>query len=173
VNGYEVCRAIRQAGLEMPILMLTAKGQEEDVILGLNLGADDYVIKPFRLRELMARADAFLRRSRAKPVGTVKFGDCELDLAAYKLRRKGQEVDLTAKEFRLLVHFAERQGRALARNDILDSVWGRSVMVTQRSIDRCVATLRNKIEPDPHRPTYIQTIRDVGYRFEPGENGSV
>ncbi len=166
VNGYEICRALRKHGMEVPILMLTAKGQEEDIILGLNLGADDYVTKPFRIRELVARANAFLRRSKAQKTAVVAFGDFELNLTARKLFRKGREVELTAKEFGLLNYFATRPGRALARNDVLDAVWGRSVMVTPRSIDRCVATLRAKIEPDPHRPTFIQTIRDIGYRFE-------
>jgi DNA-binding response OmpR family regulator len=167
VNGYEVCRALRERGLEMPIVMLTAKGQEEDIILGLNLGADDYVTKPFRIRELVARANAFLRRSKAKKTTVLIFGEFELNLTARRLFRQGGEVELTAKEFGLLSYFATRPGRALARNDVLDGVWGRSVIVTPRSIDRCVATLRAKIEPDPHNPTFIQTIRDIGYRFEP------
>jgi len=168
VNGYEICRAVRERGLEMPILMLTAKGQEEDIVLGLNLGADDYVTKPFRLGELAARVHAFLRRSRTKPTATFKFGPFELNLTAHKLFRGGTEVETTAKEFKLLAYLAARRGCALARNDILDAVWGSSVIVTPRSIDRCVATLRAKIEPDPRNPTYIQTIRDIGYRFEPG-----
>jgi len=166
VNGYEICRTLRQHGLTMPVLMLTAKGQEEDVVLGLNLGADDYVTKPFRIRELVARVNAFLRR-RGGEAANCDFGPFRLDVAAHKLYRDGREVDLTAKEFRLLEHFASRPGRALARNDILNAVWGRSVMVTQRSVDRCVATLRAKIEADPHNPVYIHTIRDIGYRFEP------
>jgi DNA-binding response OmpR family regulator len=170
VNGYEICRAVREHGLEMPILMLTAKGQEEDIILGLNLGADDYITKPFRIRELVARANAFLRRSGSKQASSCKFGDFELNLAAHKLFHNGGEVAMTAKEFRLLAYFASRRGCALTRDDILNSVWGNSVMVTPRSIDRFVATLRAKIEPDPHNPTYLQTIRDIGYRFEPGSD---
>jgi DNA-binding response OmpR family regulator len=168
VNGYEVCRVIREHGLQMPIVMLTAKGQEEDVILGLNLGADDYVTKPVRIGELVARANAFLRRSRVKGTSICTFGDCRLDLAAHKLFRNGQEVELTAKEFKMLAFLASRPGRALTRDDILDAVWGRSIIVTPRSIDRCVVTLRAKIEPDPRNPVFIQTIRDIGYRFEPG-----
>jgi DNA-binding response OmpR family regulator len=166
VNGYEICRAVRERGLQMPILMLTAKGQEEDIILGLNLGADDYITKPFRRGELIARVKAFLRRTKAKPAAVAKFGDYELNLTAHKLFRSGREVELTAKEFRLLVYFVERRGCALTRDDILDSVWGNSVAVTPRSIDRCVATLRSKIEPDAHSPAFIHTIRDIGYRFE-------
>lgn len=166
VNGYEICRSLREEGLTMPVLMLTAKGQEEDIVLGLNLGADDYVVKPFRARELLARVNAFLRR-RPADTTTCIFGAFRLDRGAHKLFRDGREVELTAKEFRLLEYFASRPGRALARNDILDAVWGRSVMVTGRSVDRCVATLRAKVEADPHDPKYIQTIRDIGYRFEP------
>ena len=163
VNGYEICRAVREHGLEMPILMLTARGREEDIILGLNLGADDYITKPFRRRELIARVQAFLRRSKSKPAVS-RFGDYELNLAAHKLFRGGQEVELTAKEFRLLEYFVTRQGCALTRDDILNAVWGRSIMVTPRSVDRCIATLRSKIQSD-----FIRTIRDIGYRFEPGQ----
>jgi DNA-binding response OmpR family regulator len=167
VNGYEVCRAIRAHGCEMPILMLTAKGQEEDIVLGLNLGADDYITKPFRLSELVARANAFLRRNKSRHATVHRFGPYELNLTAHKLFRAGKQIDLTAKEFQLLAYFAARIGCALTRNDILNAVWGSSVFVTARSIDRCVATLRAKIEPDPHSPIFIQTIRDIGYRFEP------
>jgi len=166
VNGYEICRAVREQGLDMPIIMLTAKGQEEDIVLGLNLGADDYVTKPFKVRELVARVNAFLRRRKAGAESVTRFGDFTLDLTAHKLFRGGQEVELTAKEFRLLAHIAAHAGRALTRNDILNAVWGNSVMVTGRSIDRCVTTLRAKIEADPHNPVFLQTIRDVGYRFE-------
>jgi DNA-binding response OmpR family regulator len=166
VNGYEICRAIREHGLDVPIIMLTAKGQEEDIVLGLNLGADDYVTKPFKVRELVARANAFLRRRRTGQESVTRFGDFELNLASHKLFRAGREVELTAKEFRLLAYFASRPGRALSRSDILNAVWGNSVIVTNRSVDRCVTTLRSKIEPDPHNPTYVQTIRDIGYRFE-------
>jgi DNA-binding response OmpR family regulator len=166
VNGYEICRAVREHGLDVPIIMLTAKGQEEDIVLGLNLGADDYVTKPFRIRELLARVNASLRRRQLKPEEVYRFGEFELDPAAHKLFKAGSEVTLTAKEFTLLEFLLSRQGRALSRDVILKTVWGNSVMVTERSIDRCVTTLRAKIEPDPHRPTYIQTVRDIGYRFE-------
>src|SRR5436305_12009755 len=166
VNGYEVCREIREQGLQMPIIMLTAKGQEEDIVLGLNLGADDYVTKPFRIRELLARANRLLQRRNTEPSEGYRFGEYEMDAGAHKLFRNGQEVDLTAKEFRLLKYFLLRQGRALTRDDILNSVWGNSVMVTPRSVDRCVTTLRGKIEKDPRHPQFIHTLRDVGYRFE-------
>jgi DNA-binding response OmpR family regulator len=165
VNGYEICRAARASKLEMPIIMLTAKGQEEDIVRGLELGADDYVTKPFGIRELVARVKALLRR-RPGESREVAFGDCRLDREAHKLFRRGVEVPLTAKEFRLLEFFLKRAGRALARETILDAVWGQEVLVTDRSVDRCVTTLRAKIEPEAHSPVFIQTIRDIGYRFE-------
>ncbi len=167
MNGFEVCRTVRAKGMEMPIVMLTAKGQEEDVILGLNLGADDYITKPFRVGELIARARALLRRRGADRTAQ-RFGHCEIDLTSRRVLRDGMPVDLTAREFALLAYFASRPGRALSRDTILNAGWGASVFVTPRSIDRCVATLRAKVEPDPHNPIYIQTIREIGYRFEPG-----
>lgn len=166
MNGFEVCCAIRERELEMPVIMLTAKGQEEDIVRGLNLGADDYVTKPFNIRELFARVQALLRRQQQSPSDRYRFGNYELDLNSHKLLREGTEVALTAKEFRLLQYFLERAGRALTREDIMSCVWGSSVIVTARSVDRCVTTLRAKIEEDPHRPAFICTIRDVGYRFE-------
>jgi DNA-binding response OmpR family regulator len=167
LNGYELCRAVRARAVDVPIVMLTARGQEEDIVLGLNSGADDYVTKPFSIRELTARVNAFLRRRNSARENVCRFGDFVLDSAAHKLFQNGEEVDLTAKEFRLLLHLASRPGRALTRDSILDAVWGSSVFVTPRSIDRCVTTLRAKIEPVPRSPRYIQTIRDIGYRFEP------
>ena len=166
VNGYEICRAMRERSITVPIIILTAKGQEEDIILGLNLGADDYVTKPFRIRELLARANAFLRRRNLQAAEVLRFGEFELDPAAHKLFRNGREVELTGKEFRLLEYFVERRGRALPRDRILDAVWGNSVIVTPRSVDRCVTTLRGKIEENPRQPRLIHTIRDIGYRFE-------
>jgi DNA-binding response OmpR family regulator len=166
MNGYEICRAVRARQLEMPIIMLTAKGQEQDIVRGLELGADDYVTKPFSIRELLARAKAFLRR---RPVGhseDFEFGDCKLDRGAHKVFRKGKELALTAKEFRLLEFFVHRVGRALTRDQILDAVWGNEIIVNDRSVDRCVATLRAKIEAHPRQPRWIHTIRDIGYRFE-------
>jgi DNA-binding response OmpR family regulator len=167
MNGFEICRAVRERGIDVPILMLTAKGQEEDVVRGLNLGADDYVTKPFRVNELVARVQAFLRRRTSAPAPVHRFGDCEVDLQAHTVTRDGVRVSLTSKEFQLLAYFLRRPGCALPRDAILDAVWGSAVFVLPRSIDRCVTTLRAKIEPDPRRPRYVHTIRDVGYRFEP------
>ncbi|HIJ64738.1 MAG TPA: response regulator transcription factor [Candidatus Hydrogenedentes bacterium] len=166
VNGYEVCRLIREEGIDVPIIMLTAKGQESDIVLGLNLGADDYVTKPFSIKELLARANAFLRRRRAPASQVYTFGDCELDLAARRLWRDGEEVPMTPKEFGVLALLVKRPGRAVTRDEILRVVWGYNVFVTSRSVDRCVNTLRKKIEPDPRRPRLIKTVREIGYRFE-------
>jgi DNA-binding response OmpR family regulator len=165
VNGYEICRVARSRQMDMPIIMLTAKGQEEDIVRGLELGADDYVTKPFSIRELLARVKAFLRRQGAES-SNYEFGKCRLDLDAHKLFKNGTEIDLTAKEFKLLEFLVKRAGRALTRDSILDGVWGDEVIVTGRSVDRCVTTLRSKIETDPRNPAFIQTIRDIGYRFE-------
>ncbi len=167
VNGYEVCRLIRDEGLDVPIIMLTAKGQEQDILLGLNLGADDYVTKPFSIKELLARVNAFLRRRRQHEVQQFKFGRFVLNLSSRKLLRDGDEVALTPKEFGVLALFVRRAGCALTREEILKKVWGYDILVTNRSIDRCITTLRTKIEADPASPRHIVTIRDIGYRFEP------
>ena len=169
INGYEVCRLIRKEQLDMPIIMLTAKGEESDIILGLNLGADDYVTKPFSIKELLARAAAFLRRSKQAEQDVYEFGDFRLDIPSRKLTCKGDEIKLSPKEFKLLELFLKKPGRALTRDDILNAVWGYDCYVGPRSIDRFVTTLRNKIEPDPHNPIYIHTIREIGYKFEPPE----
>jgi len=172
VNGYEICRLIRQENLHMPIIMLTAKGEESDIILGLNLGADDYVTKPFSIKELLARAAAFLRRSRQTERDIYEFADFQLDIPARKLTHKNKEIKLSPKEFGLLEFFLKRPGRALTRDEILNSVWGYDSFTGQRSIDRFVTTLRNKIEPDPHNPTFIHTIREIGYKFDPPDQNN-
>jgi DNA-binding response OmpR family regulator len=167
INGYEVCRLVRKEKLDTPIIMLTAKGEESDIVLGLNLGADDYVTKPFSIKELLARAEALLRRTRQAEEDTYRFGDYTLDLPARKLTRNDEEIKLSPKEFGLLEMFVKKSGRALPRDEILNLVWGYDAYVGTRSIDRFVTTLRNKIEPDPHHPIYIHTIREIGYKFEP------
>ena len=169
VNGYEICRQVRHEGIQTPIIMLTAKGQEADIVLGLNLGADDYVTKPFSIKELLARANAFLRRRHAEPK-VHRFGQYELNMSSRRLLRNGKEVVLTPKEFDILAFFVSRLGRALTRDQILQNVWGRNVFVTRRSVDRCVTTLRKKIEKNPNRPLLIKTIREIGYRFELPDN---
>lgn len=166
INGYEIARLIREQKLAMPIIMLTAKGEESDIVLGLNLGADDYVTKPFSIKELLARAAAFLRRGKKDVSDAFEFGGFRLDISARRLTRKGKEVELSPKEFDLLEYFVKKPGRALTRDEILNAVWGYDCVVTERSIDRFVTTLRNKIEANPARPVFIHTIRRIGYRFE-------
>jgi len=167
-NGFDVCRRLRQEGSNVPIIMLTAKGQESDIVLGLNVGADDYVTKPFSIDVLMARVEACLRRHRkneeAEDVSL--FWPFTLSRDSRKLFRDQEEIILTPKEFSVLELFLNNAGRALTRDRILDAVWGQDLIVTQRSVDRCINTLRKKIEQDPNRPTYIETVRDIGYRFE-------
>lgn len=150
----------------MPILILTAKSQESDVVLGLKLGADDYITKPFSLKELLARAEAFLRRRRQRAATLHEFGDCRLDTIARTLTRAGADVPLSPKEFDLLAYLAANAGRALSRDTIMATVWGYDRTVTLRSIDRFVNALRNKIEPDPSNPRFIKTVREFGYKFE-------
>ena len=166
INGYEICRFLREEKLDMPIIMLTAKGLEADKILGLKIGADDYVTKPFSIKELLARAEAFLRRRRTRASEVHEFGQCRLDTVARTLLRSGEEVALSPKEFELLAYFVNNGGRALSRDTIMTNVWGYDVMVTPRSIDRFVNALRNKIEPDPANPHHIKTVREFGYKFE-------
>ena len=167
VNGYEVCRFIREEKLTMPVLMLTAKGHESDIILGLKLGADDYVTKPFSIKELLARAEVLLRRQKRDKSEVYTFGDCRLDCDARTFSRAGEEMPLSPKEFELLRFFASRPGQALSRDLIMNSVWGYDAAVTPRSIDRFVNALRNKIEPSPAKPRHIRTVREFGYKFEP------
>lgn len=166
VNGYEVCRFLRQEKLQMPILMLTAKAQESDVVLGLKLGADDYVTKPFSIKEVLARAEALLRRAHPPIEEIYAFSSCRLDCQSRSLARDGTEVPLSPKEFELLRFFASHAGQALSRDLIMSSVWGYDAMVTPRSIDRFVNALRNKIEPDPTNPKHLKTVREFGYKFE-------
>lgn len=166
LNGYEICRSVREQELDMPIIMLTAKSEESDIILGLNLGADDYVTKPFSIRELLARANSFLRRRRKESCRRHEFGDFALDLDSRRLFRRGKEVLLTPKEFSLLAFFIDQAGRALTRDKILNAVWGYDIIVTPRSVDRCINSLRSKIEAKPQLPRFIRTVREIGYRFE-------
>jgi two-component system alkaline phosphatase synthesis response regulator PhoP len=165
VNGYEICRHLRREKFEAPIIMLTAKSEEADLLLGLHIGADDYVTKPYRIRELLARVEALLRRSRASAPEVYRFGDCEFDSAARRLVRAGEIVKLSPKEYELLHYLLGRAGRALSRDQILNDVWGYDCMVTPRSIDRFITGLRQKIEVDPHNPRLIQTVREFGYQL--------
>lgn len=166
LNGFEICQTLRHENLDMPILMLTALGQEEDIIRGLNLGADDYITKPFSIGELMARARNFLKRYQKEENVMIEFGEFTFDRSARQLHRLGVPVELTPKEYGLLQYLLSKPGRALTRDQILDAVWGSELAITQRSVDRCVTSLRQKIEPDHTRPRFLKTVQKVGYRWE-------
>ena len=166
-DGFEVCRELRRGGLSTPIIMLTAKTQEAEKIMGLDLGADDYVTKPFSPRELRARIRAMFRRSVAEAGGEVhRFGRCELDLARFELRRDGQRVEATHTELKLLTAFVRGRGRVLTREHLLEEVWGSGFYVSDRVVDNHIVALRKKIEDDPVAPRHLISIRGVGYRFE-------
>ena len=165
-DGFEVCRELRRAGVDTPIVLLTARTQEAEKVLGLEAGADDYVTKPYSPRELRARVKAHLRRSARQSGDIFRFGDAELDLTRCELRRGGKVVELSALEFKLLTAFVKRSGSLLTRTQLLDEVWGRDTHVTDRVVDNQVTNLRKKIEPNPDRPQYLVSLRGMGYRFD-------
>ena len=166
-DGFQVCRELRESGVGTPILMLTAKSQEIDKVLGLELGADDYVTKPFSPKELVARIRAILRRRAAPPENTERyhFGDVEVDFKKFETRRRGKPVDLTAREYSLLRFLIENRDRAVDRFEILEEIWGEEADVFPRTVDSHIANLRKKIEEDPASPRHIVGVRSVGYRF--------
>ena len=166
-DGFEVCRQLRGSGAAVPILMLTAKSQEIDKVLGLELGADDYVTKPFSPRELIARVRAILRRGKALPqrIERYRFGDIDIDFKKFETTRSGRAVDLTAREYALLRFLIEHRDGAVSRSEILEEVWGGEVEVFPRTVDTHVANLRKKLEDDPSDPRHIVGVRSVGYRF--------
>jgi DNA-binding response OmpR family regulator len=169
VNGLEVLRRLRSVDPDLPVLILTARGDDADKVLGLTLGADDYISKPFNLAELRARINASLRRHRLRAAGDVsvhEFGDVRVDLDRHQATRGGKPVPMTAREFALLAYFLTNPERALTRESLLSEVWHTDYL-TQRTIDNFVGRLRAKFEPDPDRPRYFLTVRGVGYRFEP------
>jgi len=170
-DGFEVCRELRHAHLHTPILMLTAKTQESEKVMGLELGADDYVTKPFGTRELRARVKALLRRSANGPPNgpgseRYAFGDVEVDFRRCELRRGGKPVELTPIEFKLLTIFIRAAGRVLSREELLASGWGPDTYASDRIVDNHIANLRRKIEPDPANPRHLVNVRGLGYRFD-------
>jgi DNA-binding response OmpR family regulator len=165
-DGFEVCRSLRRAGLATPLILLTARAQEAEKILGLELGADDYVTKPFSPRELRARIKAVLRRFSAAREEGYRFGDIEVNFARAEVRRAGELVEITPLEFRLLAAFIERRGRVLSRDQLLDAAWDSGTHVTDRAVDAHIVNLRRKIEPHPAEPKYVLSIRGMGYRFD-------
>jgi two-component system alkaline phosphatase synthesis response regulator PhoP len=170
-NGLDVCRTLRQRGIQTPILMLTAKGQVVDRVVGLKLGADDYLVKPFEMAELLARVEALLRRSAAATAGTpaigdsFRFGDIAIDFRRAEVTKAGQLLDLSAREFKLLRYFVEHRGAALTRDELLNEVWGYNAMPSTRTVDVHVAWLRQKLEDNPRHPQYIVTVHGLGYKF--------
>lgn len=162
VNGFEVCSALRLQGNEVPIILLSARSSESDIVRGLELGADDYVTKPFRIAELLARVKAHLRR-RAPP-SIVSFSDVDVDLVKKRVRRSGQTVDLTSREYGVLAYLVHHEGRAVTREAILSAVWGKQYFGTDRTVDNFITRLRQKLDT-PGSPKHFRTVRGVGYRF--------
>ncbi len=166
-NGLDVCRDLRQRGYATPILMLTARGQTVDKVVGLKLGADDYLTKPFEMPELLARIEALLRRASQPPVHAAihRFGPVQVDLRRTQVLRDGKPVSLSAKEFQLLRYFIEHRGETLSRDRLLSSVWGYEGTLSTRTVDVHVAWLRQKLEADPKQPQLILTVHGLGYKF--------
>lgn len=180
MDGFDVCKKIRQKEVKTPILMLTAKSEEFDKVLGLELGADDYLTKPFSIRELVARIKAMFRRSEMASMNEnddraeteLQFGDLVINLGKRKVFLRGEQIELTAKEFDLLALFAQKPGRTFTRSDLLDTIWGYQFAGYEHTVNSHINRLRAKIEADPAQPCYIQTVWGVGYRFvEPEELG--
>jgi DNA-binding response OmpR family regulator len=165
-DGFEVCRELRRANIRTPIIVLTAKTHEAEKVLGLELGADDYVTKPYSPRELRARIKTILRRASGELPEVYRFGDVEVDFTRRELRRAGQVVETTPLEFKLLETFVRRRGRVLSRQQLLDEAWGRDTFVTERVVDNQITNLRKKIEPSAAQPRYLFSIRGIGYRFD-------
>ena len=175
MDGYRVLRTLRDEGRAVPVLILTARGEEADKVLGFRLGADDYVTKPFGVLELLARIEALIRRTRhwregaaslAEPI-IERFGEIEVDVSARTVRRAGERIELTPKEFDLLIALLRRQGCVTSRNELLRAVWGYSASVVSRTVDTHVAELRRKLERDAADPQHILTVWKVGYKFQP------
>ncbi len=170
-NGFDVCRDLRQRNVTTPILMLTARGQVVDKVVGLKLGADDYLTKPFEMMELLARVEALLRRAATAPAAppasadSYQFDSIKIDYRRAEVERDGERIELSAKEFQLLRYFIEHRGATLSRDELLNEVWGYDAMPTTRTVDVHVAWLRQKLEPNPRHPQYIQTIHGMGYKF--------
>lgn len=167
-NGFDVCRDLRRKNIETPVLMLTAKGETIDKVLGLKLGADDYLTKPFEVMELLARIEALLRRSpqtTQKSAGSFRFGAVSVDFRRAEVFRENEAVELSALEFKLLQYLIEHRGEVLRRDELLDEVWGYDAMPSTRTVDVHIAWLRQKLEENPRYPSFIQTVHGLGYKF--------
>jgi DNA-binding response OmpR family regulator len=166
-DGLEICRDLRRAKVRTPVLMLTARTHEAEKVMGLDMGADDYVTKPFSPRELRARIRALLRRTAPEDEPVQKVGACEVDFVRAEIRSAGGRTDLTAIELKMLQLFLRNPGRVVTRGQVIGEVWGRDVFVTDRVVDTHIVKLRRKIEPDPQQPRHLVSVRGLGYRFEP------
>lgn len=166
MDGFAVCRELRRDGVRTPVILLTARAQEADKVLGFDVGVDDYVTKPFSPRELRGRIKAVLRRCSEDEGGVMRFGDCEVDVERGEVRRGGRPIDVTAVEFRLLTAFLRRRGRVFSREQLIEMAWGESTNVTDRVVDTHVLNIRKKIEPDPSHPCFLVSVRGMGYRFD-------
>ncbi|MCZ6602189.1 MAG: response regulator transcription factor [Planctomycetota bacterium] len=168
-SGFDVCQALRRDRARGAILILTAKSRDEDRVKGLDLGADDYLTKPFSLEELLARIRALLRRVKEKVAGPQEYhvGDLKLNFRNFEAIRNGQPLKLTAREFKILKLFLDNPGKVISRKEFLDKVWGYDFPPNTRTVDNHIARLRKRIEPDPAHPRYILSVRSVGYKFEP------
>jgi two-component system alkaline phosphatase synthesis response regulator PhoP len=166
LDGFEVCRELRQRGAEVPVIMLTARGHVADRVSGLKLGADDYLTKPFEMVELLARIEARLRRGPAAGgASSCRFGDVEVDFRSAEVTREGRPVELSAREFQLLQYLVEHRGATVSREELLKKVWGYDATPLTRTVDVHVAWLRQKLEPNPKRPKFILTVHGMGYKF--------
>jgi DNA-binding response OmpR family regulator len=167
-DGFDVCRELRRGGVRSMILLLTARSAESEKVMGLELGADDYVTKPYSPKELRARIRALLRRAHPDDAVDVvaRFGDCEIDVARAELRRGGKPLPVTPLEWKILTFFLRRSGRVLTRRTLIDEVWGRETAITERVVDNQIANLRKKIELDPSAPRHLKSVRGIGYRFD-------
>jgi two-component system alkaline phosphatase synthesis response regulator PhoP len=168
MSGFDVCQTLRQRGIDTPVVMLTARGQLVDRVVGLKIGADDYIPKPFEMAELVARIEARLRRAPAPAPAAAdgyQFGGVRVDFRRAEVEREGRALELSAREFQLLRYFIEHRGAALSRDELLNEVWGYHSMPSTRTVDVHVAWLRQKIEPNPKRPQFILTVHGIGYRF--------
>lgn len=168
-NGFDVCRDLRALGKRTPVLMLTARGETIDKVLGLKLGADDYLTKPFEMMELLARVEALIRRTSPLKNGARQtgytFGDISIDFGKAEVLKNDKQVDLSAMEFKLLQYLVENEGQLHSRDELLDAVWGYDAMPTTRTVDVHIAWLRQKLETNPKRPQFIQTVHGMGYKF--------
>lgn len=167
MNGFDVCRHLRPLMSDLWIIMVSVRGEEVDRVMGLELGADDYVTKPFSLREIVARIKVGVRRQGGKGTqASFKFGDVEIDVRTHRVTKKGKEVPLTRTEFKIVELLAERAGEVITRDGFLDAIWGEDFSITPRVIDTHITALRKKLEDDPNNPKYILSVRGIGYKLE-------